>query len=889
MTDVAQLVRERFGELTEIQKLAMPRVLAGENVLILAPTGFGKTECALLPILEKINTKPSAAGDGEGIRALYITPLRALSRDLKGRFGWWCERLGITHDIRTGDTTLAERAKHRKKPPQILLTTVESLQALLLGRVMRRHLASVEFVIVDEIHDILDNKRGAQLSMGLERLAIIAKFQRIGISATVANENEAAKLLFGERPFAVCEAGKNRKMDITVENVHSQEERLKRMKELIEESRSLLFVNTRSTAEELGASLKKAGAPIEVHHGSLSKEVRLATEDRFKSGEVKSLLCTSSLELGIDVGDVSLVVQYGSPHQAFRLTQRVGRSGHSLDKTPRGVVFTTDFDDLLESEVIRVLASNGWMEDKIVERGALDVIAHQLTGLCLDFGPMKLAQAHEILSRSYAYGIDYDKLRMVALQLYGEGILNYEESGRNVLGTAVPDCRDRTAGRDVLGTAVPDCRDRTAGRDVFIRTRPRARIYYSSFLSTIPKAKRFSMRDISSNRPVSSLDEEFVVNLEPGTSFFSRGLPWRVVDITEKEVLAEPSSASDVAVPSWAGEDIPVSFEVAQDVGRMRAVKKDISPLPDDRTVVMEIIEDLVIVHACFGSRVNSGIARMFGHRLSKALGESVRAVSDPYRIMVRLPYPIKEDAIRRVFMEMRDVRGSLSEAVVESSLLKFKFLHVGRMFGLLSEEATVNGRFIEAMRNSVVYEETMRSIFFRYFDIQRTEELLAKLRKGVLRMEVDVCKQPGYFAKIGIERVSGGDYAGAFEPRERIIAAFMENALSKTLRLACLNCKTTRYLHLAGAPETIKCHKCGEKSLALLNREGEARSDLEFSAGLIRAYGKNALIALSSYGIGPKTADRVLRRLHKSEDAFYLDLLEAQKLFIKNKKFWKP
>jgi ATP-dependent Lhr-like helicase len=155
--------------------------------------------------------------------------------------------------------------------------------------------------------------------------------------------------------------------------------------------------------------------------------------------------------------------------------------------------------------------------------------------------------------------------------------------------------------------------------------------------------------------------------------------------------------------------------------------------------------------------------------------------------------------------------------------------------------------------------------------------------------MEVDVCKQPGYFAKIGIERVSGGDYAGAFEPRERIIAAFMENALSKTLRLACLNCKTTRYLHLAGAPETIKCHKCGEKSLALLNREGEARSDLEFSAGLIRAYGKNALIALSSYGIGPKTADRVLRRLHKSEDAFYLDLLEAQKLFIKNKKFWKP
>ncbi len=877
MTDVAQLVRERFGELTEIQKLAIPRVLAGENVLILAPTGFGKTESALLPILEKIREKPGrgaagigGTGDGsagpgagnreratgsEGIRALYITPLRALSRDLKGRFGWWCERLGITHDMRSGDTTLAERAKHRKKPPQILLTTVESLQALLLGRVMRQHLASVEFVIVDEIHDILDNKRGAQLSMGLERLAAIAKFQRIGMSATVANEDEAAKLLFGDREYAVCEAGRNRSMDVTVEFTHQAEERQKKMKELIEKDRSLLFVNTRSMAEELGAALKKAGAPIEVHHGSLSKEVRLSTEDRFKKGEIRSILCTSSLELGIDVGDVSLVVQYGSPHQAFRLTQRVGRSGHSLDKTPRGVIFATDFDDMLEAEVIRVLSSNGWMEDKRVERGALDVIAHQAIGLCLDFGRLELSKIHEILSRSYAYGIDYEKLRKVALQLHAEGLVYYDETPR----------------------------------DVLIRARPRARQYYSSFLSTIPKTKRFAMRDISSNRQVSSLDEEFVVNLEAGASFFSRGLPWRVVDITDDEVLAEPSSATDIAVPSWTGEDIPVSFEVAQDVGRMRAVKKELSPLPDDRTVVMEIIDDIVVVHACFGSRVNDGIARLFSANLSRALGESVRAVSDPYRIMVRLPYPLKEEAVRNAFLDIRDAARQLEDAVASSSLLKFRFLHVGRMFGLLSEDATVSGRFMDALRYSVVYEEAMRSVFFRYFDVPKTVELLAKARKGEIKLVVDVRKQPGFFAKIGLERVSGGEYAGAFQPRERMIAAFKENALSKTLRLACLNCRATRYLHLAGAPETVKCHKCGEKALALLNREGEAKSDLEFSAGLIRAYGKKALIALSTYGVGPRTADRVLRKLHRDDDSFYLDLIGAQKLFIKNKRFWKP
>ena len=847
MSDVAQLVKERFGELTEIQKLAIPRVLAGENVLILAPTGFGKTESALLPVLEKIKNKE------QGICALYITPLRALSRDLKQRFTWWCERLNISHDIRTGDTTPAERAKHRKTPPKILLTTVESLQALMLGRIMRQHLTKVEFVIVDEIHDILDNKRGAQLSLGLERLNEISKFQRIGISATVANENEAARLLFGERPFAISETGKNRPMDISIENLASHDVGIKRMKELLEKHRSLLFVNTRSTAEELGAALKKAGAPIEVHHGSLAKEVRLSAEDKFKSGELNSILCTSSLELGIDIGDISLVVQYGSPHQVFRLIQRVGRSGHSMEKTPKGIVFTNDFDDLLESEVINVLASNGWIEDKTVERGALDVIAHQLVGLCLDFGRISLAHAHSVLSRSYAYGIDYEKLRMISLQLYAEGILYYDEHGK----------------------------------DVFIKTKPRAREYYYSFLSTIPKTKRFAMRDTVSNKLISNLDEEFVVNLESGTSFFSKGMPWCVVDITDNEVLAEPSSASDIAVPSWTGEDIPVAFEVAKDVGRMRSMKKT-SPLPDEKTIIIEIIGDIIVVHACFGSKINEGVARIFSHNLSRLIGESVRAVSDPYRIMVKLPFPLKEDHILRSFHDIKNVKKQLEEAIINSSLLKFKFLHVGRMFGLLSESATVNNRFIDAMRHSVVYEETMRSIFFRYFDVKRTEEIFRMISKEKIKLIVDKRETPSYFAKIGLDRVSSGDSAGVFELRERIIAAFKDNALSKTLRLVCLNCKATRFMHLAGAPEIVKCHRCGEKALALVNKEGEPRSDLEFSAGLIRNYGKRALITLSTYGIGPKTADRILKKLQKSDDTFYLDILDAQKVFIKNKKYWK-
>jgi ATP-dependent helicase Lhr and Lhr-like helicase len=848
MPSVVELVRERFGELTPIQKEALPKVLAGGNVLILAPTGSGKTESALLPVLERIKS-----GRKEGIRALYITPLRALSRDLKERFDWWCERLEISHDIRTGDTTMAQRAKHRAKPPEILLTTVESLQALMLGRVMRKHLSGIEFVIVDEIHDILDNKRGAQLSLGLERLSTIAKFQRIGLTATVADEGEAAKLLFGDREYSVCESGKNRQMETAVESL-SGERKLERLKELTEKNRSLLFVNTRSTAEELGASLRKIGAPIGVHHGSLAKEVRQQTEDDFKSGRLNSILCTSSLELGIDVGDVSLVVQYGSPHQVFRLVQRVGRSGHALDRTPRGIIFSSDFDDMLEAEVITVMARNGWIEGKSAERGALDVIAHQLVGVCLDSGRIELSKAHELLSRSYAYGINYDKLRMIALQLYSEGLIYYDESGETV----------------------------------FVRAKPRARQYYSSFLSTIPKTKRFLMKDISSNRVISSLDEEFVVNLEPGASFLSRGMPWQVIDITDSEVLAQPSGGSDIMVPSWTGEDIPVSLEVAQEVGRMRAAKKEVSPLPDDKTLVLEVVDDLVVLHCCFGTRVNEAISRIFSKKISKMIGESVIAVADPYRVLLKLPFPLKADDVLRSFKELRNVRGSLEEAIENSPMLKFKFLHVGRMFGLLSEDAQISSRFIQMLRYSVVYDETIRSIFFRYFDVERTEKLFAAIRGGQIALVLDVRKKPSFFAGIGLERVSGAEAIGGFEPRERMIAAFKENILSKTVRLKCLNCGATRFMHLAGATDPVKCHKCGAAAMALLDREGGEKGDMEFSAGLIRTYGKKALVALSTYGVGTQTADRILRRLHKSEDAFYLDLIEAQKLFVKNKKYWK-
>ncbi len=851
MSRIVQLVKKRFGELSDIQKLAIPRILKGENVLITAPTGSGKTEAALLPVLEKIEKEQ------KGICALYITPLKALNRDLMKRFAWWCGELGISYGVRHGDTTQYERAKQRKDPPKILLVTIESVGALLVGRVMREHLKNIKFVIVDEIHDVLDNKRGAQLSLLIERLEGIADFRRIALSATLADESEAAKLAFGDRKYSYCEAGKKRELDISVEDIKSHDKRVERILRLLEESRALVFVNTRSSAEEIGASIKKANPSVDVHHGSLAKNVRISAEDRFKNGEISSLLCTSSLELGIDIGDVDLVVQYGSPHQVFRLVQRVGRSGHSLSGVPRGVLLCTDFDDYLESTVLSILAKNGEYEEKKVEKGAYDVIAHEIVGLLLEYWKLDLSKIHRILSRSYAYGISFEELRRIALQLYSEGLIFYDEAENG---------------------------------EIFIKPKRKARDYYFQHLSTIPKSKRFILRNIITNRKIASLDEDFVVSLESGVSFLAKGTPWVVEDITDEEVLASPSAATEITIPAWQGEDIPVASKVARLVGSMRKKLRKKGKVPDAKNAVVEIVGDLIIIHACFGTRVNNSMGRIVSSRLSRILGESVRSVVDPYRIFIKLPFPLQKKHIREVLLRKGNIRFELEESLRNSPLLRFKFTHTARLFGLLSIDGSINQRFIDVMRHSPVYQETIRSIFSRYFDVALTEKIMGDMRNGRVALDFDEREKPGFFSDIGLKRLGkGAEAVGDFEPRETAILALKEKVLSKLVRLLCLNCGYTRYLYIATAPDSIKCDRCGLESITLVQRENQSREELGHIARLISAHGKKAIIALSVYGVGPGTAERVLKRLHPEEKLFYLDLIERQKQFVKTKKFWKP
>lgn len=330
------------------------------------------TETAVLPVLSKI-LDIKEKENVKGILGIYITPLRALNRDLLDRLTWWCSNLGISVAIRHGDTPQSERSRQSRKPPEFLITTPETFQILFLGSRLREHLKTVRFVIIDELHEMLDSKRGVQLSVGLERLVNYSgEFQRIALSATIGDLDLAAKFIFGYREYEIVYWYERKMFDIEVfypklEEVDYELSKkygwspkivwsLRKIKEILDKHRSvLIFVNTREMAELLVSRFKKwiPEYPIEIHHSSLSREVRERNERLFKEGKLKAIVATSSLELGIDIGHVDAVIQYMSPRQVIRLVQRVGRAGHRLDEISKGYIITMDIDDYTESLAIK--------------------------------------------------------------------------------------------------------------------------------------------------------------------------------------------------------------------------------------------------------------------------------------------------------------------------------------------------------------------------------------------------------------------------------------------------------------------------------------------------------------------------------------------------------
>ncbi len=933
------LDREAIAEPSVIQDLAIPKILQGKNVLIIAPTGTGKTYAAVMPVFELFLRKKDREPT-KGISILYLTPLRALNRDILRRLAENGKQLDIKVQVRHGDTPTHVRSLQAKFPPDMLITTPETLQAILPGKRMKEHLKGVRWVVVDEIHELATDKRGVQLSVALERLRNLteSEFQRVGLSATIGEDLKVGQFLVGEnRAVEIVRSEEARRFEAEVEYVKPKERdykdseklgipaptvaRVRRICELISQHRStLVFTNTREHAEALGSQIHALdeALPVKVHHGSLSREIREEAEKEFQSGTIRAVICTSSLELGIDIGSVDFIIQYMSPREATRLIQRVGRSGHRIRGIPRGIIVSGWADDILESSVIISHARKEQLERVRIHENALDVLAHQTVGILLDQGRCKEEEILETVTRAYPYrALDLEDFMATLKQLVDLRIV--------------------------------------VQREEKIQARfPKAFHYYYENLSMIPDVKRFTVFDFIRRRKIGTLDQEFVArSCKPRVEFIMHGHTWRVVAVDEAKlsVEVEPVPPSLTAIPSWEGEIIPVDYTVSEQVGALRrriirnvlqesrspetASELSINPeafekasdtlrehineyvLPTENEIVVEKFENCIVIHACFGNLVNATLAAALAPLLAAKYGINIATQTDPYRVGLIIPVKIHAHLVAN---ELRNLQPEDLEKIVlgsmeETELFAWRHWHVARRFGAVERRADYKSNrakfLVSVYRNTPINKEARREVLLEKLDLDQSRLLIQKVCQG--EVSVEAIEQKGVscspLAMPIVDKVIPHDLLRPAVPAKALAEIVKERLLSETMRLVCFykadweGLRTVRTLQ-----ETIRCPTCKstlvaatyprDENLIKIVKKKLQRKPLSpeeerewqrgwTSASIVQTSGKRAVIAMSGRGVGPTTAIRILRRFCRTEEEFYTEILKAEREYARTRMFW--
>ncbi len=620
--ELASALHSKGWKPTPVQTAAVPELCNGHDRIIVAPTGSGKTLSAVLPLLHRCLEEK-----WDPLSILYITPLRALNRDVDRRLNEIAESVGLTVGLRHGDTTQSERARQVRRPPDLLVTTPETFQLMFTGKNLRKLLKGVQAVIVDEVHDLAASERGWQLAVGLERLEALSghAVQRIGLSATVGNPEEVARWLSPQRGKASITTG-DRTTDLTIEcatalaedeigglelsvqpRAHASFRRL--IEVLQNEPPCLVFVNSRSDAETIANRLQTM-APnlaIGVHHGSLAAETRREMEDKLRSGELAGLVCTSSLELGIDVGKIRRIIQVKSPRSVDRMLQRVGRADHRLGGVGRGHLLSWDPDDIAESAVIGRRAMEGQIESIEWRHRPLSIAANQLVLMAHSFNAVPIDDATDIFARVAQFeGWVREDTESVLKVLADGWILRFtpqpsdmpwyrwpkavytaaqaEAAKKNII---LPDERplysvpDEEIPRDVKERVVDVP---PAFKNGWFSTAGRTRQWVTNHLSMIPDKQSYRVRDAVTRRSLGSVDEAFVLSLNDSgedddgsrRQFVMAGRTWLIIDADpeQSELLVAPVSDRAQA-PRWMGELPPVPKAIGRDIGRLRQLVAD--------------------------------------------------------------------------------------------------------------------------------------------------------------------------------------------------------------------------------------------------------------------------------------------------------------------------
>ncbi len=711
-----------FAGPTPAQQAAWPVIATGAHVLVQAPTGSGKTLAAFLTGIDRLTARP-----GEGLRLLYISPLKALNYDVERNLRGPLAGLGstLTVGVRTGDTDQRARRQMLRTPPDILITTPESLFLLLTSQ-GREMLRGIETVIVDEVHAVAGTKRGAHLALSLERLVRVADqpFQRIGLSATQRPLEEIGRFVAGGRAIELVDAGTRKELDLEVvvalEDMREPGSDLGLAQHVVEDGvamapgteatarsiwpsiypalldlvrahrSTIVFVNNRRLAERLALRLNELADETiaRAHHGSLAREQRVEIEELLKAGQIPCLVATSSLELGIDMGAVDLVIQVESPKSVARGLQRIGRAGHDLGAVSKGRIFPKFRADLLESAVVAKAMREGLIEATEIPRNPLDVLAQQIVAICAD-EEITVDALHELVRGAYPFA------GLARAQL------------ENVL--------DMLAGRypsDEFAELRPRIVwDRTAN---VVKGRQGARRLAVTNAGTIPDRGLFGVFQVDGGGRVGELDEEMVYEARQGQTFMLGASTWRIEEITRDRVLVSPAPGAPGAVPFWKGEGVGRPFELGEKIGRAsreivalsdaKALERlggdyHLDPLaaknlltylrdqaaanggvvPSDRTVVVERFRDEIgdwrlCVLTPFGARVHAPWAMALGARLRDALGLEVQSIWSDDGIALHLPEADAPPPLAELLLTPEEIEELVVQEVGQTALFGARF-----------------------------------------------------------------------------------------------------------------------------------------------------------------------------------------------------------------------
>ncbi|CAM3118910.1 DEAD/DEAH box helicase [Stackebrandtia soli] len=912
---------EEFGEPTAAQAGAWRTIAGGEHTLVVAPTGSGKTLAAFLWALDRLHHEPRPADRLARCRVLYVSPLKALAydvdRNLRRPLAGITEaasRLGVSVPevsvaMRTGDTTAEQRRAFSRAPSDVLITTPESLY-LLLTSAAREALRGVETVIVDEVHAVSGTKRGAHLALSLERLDAVLRrpAQRVGLSATVRPIEATAAFLGGAAPVTVVDPPSTKTIEVAVEVTVDDMADLAdvdeygqpsiwpsvtdRLYDLITTHRStIVFANSRLLTERLCARIneKAAGSPridrvspahimaqseasagvpatlARAHHGSMSRLERLEVEQSLKDGTLAAVVATSSLELGIDMGAVDLVVQVGAPPSAASGLQRVGRAGHQVGAVSRGVVLPTHRADLLCSAVTAQRMRAGELEPMRPPRNPLDVLAQQVIAMVAT-DDWQVAELLALVRRAAPFAsLTADDLGAVLDMLSGR----YPSTGFSGLRPKM--VWDRR--RDVLSA-------RKGARQLAVLN-----------AGTIPDRGLYGvfLTDGGAGSRVGELDEEMVYESRVGDVFVLGATSWRIDSITPDRVLVTPAPGEAARMPFWKGEDPGRPAELGLAIGRalrddgqaiidtagdgrargnlaayLATQREQTGRLPDDRTIVVERFRDelgdwRIVIHCVLGARVNRPWALAIAARLRSRLGIDAHALATDDGIVVRVPdmeHPPDGDVVRFDADHIGDV---VREELAASPLFSARFREcaaralllprraIGRRQPLWQQRQRASQLFAVAsdFDGFPITAEAARECLEDYFDIPALRTLMAGMASREVTTYDVATERASVFAQSILTTYTAANLYGEDEPMaERKIAALNSGLLDSLL---------------GEGEQPWNTDVAAEAEAWLQWRDGRALTDADDVAELLRVIGDQSPNELAERGVDTEVVRELL------------------------------